>query len=100
MENDIKYCATAFIDLLGFSSHLDVSSNDLRTNIGQEAIKRLDFIEDSLLKIETEIKKNKEFFPDFFYAKRINDGLIITIDLPDFLKPSIGESFKNGISAA
>jgi hypothetical protein len=44
----VKYCVTAVIDLLGFSSHLETGGNDLRTNIGQEAIKRLQILEDAL----------------------------------------------------
>jgi hypothetical protein len=98
MENEIKYCVTAYIDLLGFSSHLEISSNDLRTQIGQEAIKRLNLLESALLIIEKEKDKGLDFFPESLYVRRINDALILTIDLPDFLKPSIGESFKNGIT--
>ena|SRR5690554_4445001 len=94
---DIKYCATAFIDLLGFSSHMENSSNDLRTTIGQEATKRLKIIEDSLEIVEDEYKNYKEFYPDKFFYQRINDGLILTIDLPDFILPNIGSPFTNSI---
>jgi hypothetical protein len=39
--SDVRYCATAVIDLLGFSAHLETGSNDVRTTIGRAAIDRL-----------------------------------------------------------
>jgi len=47
---DVKYNVTAFMDLLGFSSHLELSG-DLRTNIGQKAIERLQVLEDCIDKV-------------------------------------------------
>lgn len=98
-DPQVKYCVTAVIDLLGFSSHLEIGGNDLRTNIGQEAIKRLQILEDALRLMNDEKSLCKDEYPKEFYATRINDALILTLDLPSFLTPSIGESIKRGISA-
>lgn len=52
---------TAHIDLLGFSSHLIASSNDLRTKIGNVALKRLEILEEALQILRDEQKKAKRF---------------------------------------
>ena len=39
-------------------------------------------------------------YPTKFYYTRINDALILTLDLPRFLMPSIGEAVRDGISVA
>ena len=96
-KDDIKYCVTAFIDLLGFSNHLEVG-NDLRTTIGQESIKRLEFIEESIDLFENEKLAHKEYYPDNIAFQRINDSLILTIDLPKLLTPGIGESMKTTLT--
>lgn len=98
MENsDIKYCVTTFIDLLGISSHLEIG-NDLRTNIGQEVINRLNNLEEAINIFLKEKKKYPDFFPKNIHHRRINDALILTLDLPEFLTPRIGETVKEGIT--
>jgi hypothetical protein len=99
-DEDIKYCVVAFIDLLGFSSHLEVS-NDLRTDIGRAAIKRLESLDDVLTLITQESKKYPAFYPaEFFSYTRINDALILSLDLNDALRPSVGETFPLGKTTA
>jgi hypothetical protein len=51
--SDIKFCVTAFIDLLGFASHLEIGS-DLKTDIGQFAIDRLNNLESAIKFLESE----------------------------------------------
>ena len=97
-KDDLKYCVTAFIDLLGFGSHLEIGSNDLRTNIGKEAINRLQNLVDAIDLMKNEKNECKSEYPANFYYKRLNDALILTIDLPEFLKPTIGRSIKKGMS--
>lgn len=97
-DPQVKYCVTAVIDLLGFSSHLEIGGNDLRTNIGQEAIKRLQILEDALRLMNDERSLCKDEYPREFYHTRINDALILTLDLPGFFTPSVGEAIKRGIS--
>lgn len=96
-NQDVIYCVTAFIDLLGFSSHLEIG-NDLRTQIGQEAVKRLGTLEKAVDLIKQEAKKVKKLFPENLNFQRINDAIILTIDLPEFLTPSIGESVRRGMT--
>lgn len=93
LHKKIKYCIVGFIDLQGFSSHLEVS-NDLRTVIGQQAISRLQTLEDAL-KIIIGNKKNNSV-P--FHHKRINDSIIFTIDVDDSLLPNIGDTYKDSLS--
>jgi len=97
MDPEVKYCVTAIIDLAGFSSHLEVGYADIRTNIGQQAISRLHTLVDSLKYLETEKKSYKDYYPAFQYF-RANDSIILNIDLPQFLMPSIGDFVRNGIS--
>lgn len=33
-DEEVRYCVTAVLDLLGFSGHLEIAGNDLRTSIG------------------------------------------------------------------
>ncbi|MES2560384.1 MAG: hypothetical protein V4590_11620 [Bacteroidota bacterium] len=92
-ETDIRYCVSAYFDLMGFSSHLEVG-NDLRTNIGKEAINRLRNLE----KVMQLIKDEKAALPDFyphFNIQRINDALILVMDLPSNLTPNKGKIKKN-----
>jgi hypothetical protein len=98
-DPQVKYCVTAVIDLLGFSSHLEIGGNDLRTNIGQEAIKRLQILEDALRLMNDERSLCKDEYPKEFYQTRINDAPILTLDLPIFFTPPVGELVKSGISA-
>ena len=96
-NSDIKYCITSFTDLLGFSNHLEIG-NDLRTKIGQEVINRLNFLENSIERFMEEKKKYSQYYPMNINFKRINDSLIFTIDLPEFITPRIGEIAKEGIT--
>jgi hypothetical protein len=98
-ETKIKYCIAAMIDLLGFSSHLEISSYDLRTKIGNQAIERLQILEKSLDFMNSELSKLPQFYPEKLQVRRINDAIILAIDLDDFLIPSIGQSIRRGFSA-
>lgn len=99
MENTaLKYSVTAVTDLQGFSHHLEVGSYDLRTNIGKEAIRRLETLENSIKLLRSERKKYKSAYPKNLRFQRINDAIIFTIDLPDFLLPSLGEAIRGGLS--
>lgn len=97
-DPQVKYCVTAVLDLLGFSSHLEIGGNDLRTNIGKEAINRLQILEDALRLMDDERSLCTDEYPKVFYHTRINDAIILTLDLPSFFTPSVGEAIKRGIS--
>jgi len=96
--SDLKFNICAFIDLLGFSSHLEISSYDLRTTIGEQAIKRLETLEDGMELIRKEAKDLPEAVPKGLRIQRINDAIIFTLDLDDCLLPSIGQTRFTGIS--
>lgn len=96
---DVQYCVTTLIDLQGFSSHLEIAAYDMRTNIGQQAIKRLQILEDSLKLVKTEGVRAKQYHPTRLHLQRLNDSLFVAMDLPEFLKPSIGSTIKKGFSA-
>jgi hypothetical protein len=93
-QYDAKYCVTAIIDLQGFSSHLEIASYDVRTIIGQHAINRLKTLEEATQLLESERKLYPEYYPSKLEIKRINDALIIAIDLSEFLKPDVGKLKK------
>jgi hypothetical protein len=95
--SDIKYCVTAFIDLLGFAAHLEIGA-DLRTNIGEQAIFRLNNLSDAMEFVRNEQHNCPEHYPQIFDIKRINDALVITMDLPDHLKPELGHVSRKAIS--
>lgn len=95
--SDIKFNICAFIDLLGFSSHLEVSSYDLRTAIGEQAINRLKTLEVGMDLIIKETKGAPQVLPKDFNIQRINDAIICTMDLNDFLLPSTGQTGFTGI---
>ena len=98
MENsDIKYCVTSYIDLLGISSHLEIG-NDLRTKIGQEVINRLNLLEETIDLFLNEKKRYPKYYPKNINYRRINDALFLSIDLPEFLTPRIGETIREGMS--
>jgi hypothetical protein len=92
-DDNVKFCVTAYVDLLGFSNHLEIGA-DLRTMIGEEATKRLDNIERVIKKFREEKIRCRDFYPNDLHYKRINDCLILNMDLNDFLKPSIGQITK------
>jgi hypothetical protein len=90
-DNNTIYSISAHIDLLGFSSHLVLSSYDLRTKIGEEAINRLRIIEEATEFLENELTDCKDFYPETFRFLRFNDSLILGIDLIPPIIPSIGK---------
>lgn len=94
---EMRYSVVACIDLQGFSSHLETGNYDLRTRIGGEAIERLKILDNQL----TLLKKEKELAPEYYpklFTRRVNDSLIISIDLPDILLPSVGASVRTGFT--
>lgn len=93
-DPDVRYCVTAVIDLLGFSSHLETGGNDVRTTIGREAIARLKTLEEALTFLRLEIAAAAFAYPKGLWCQRINDAIILGLDLPDFLAPGIGETAK------
>jgi hypothetical protein len=99
MENkEIKYCICAMIDLLGFSSHLEISAYDLRTSIGKQALNRLDNLENLMNLLNLETEKFPDYYPKHFSTQRINDAIFLTMDLDDILIPSIGKISFQGLS--
>ncbi|MCP4459211.1 MAG: hypothetical protein GY816_14500 [Cytophagales bacterium] len=96
-DSSIKYCVTAYIDLAGFGNHLELG-NDLRTNIGQEALKRLRTLESAIEKFELERKRHRKHYPKTLHYQRINDSIVLTMDLPDYLVPDIGQIVKKGLA--
>src|ERR1700733_13533207 len=92
MENtdEVKYCVTAYIDLLGFETHLEIGA-DLRTTIGKKAIDRLRNLENAITIVEDELGRYPEFYPMNWDIRRINDALILTMDLPSTLRPEVGQ---------
>ena len=98
--SNVRFCVTAFTDLLGFSNHLETGANDLRTEIGKAVLERLQNLEDALKYVREERKTCPGEYPEDFAYRRINDALILTMDLPKFLTPGVGELVRNGISAA
>ena len=94
---DVRFCVCSFTDLLGFSSHLEIGS-DLRTNIGQQAINRLKVLENAIGFIEAEKKKHPHLYPKNLFYTRINDAIVLTIDLPEQLMPEIGSTRARSIS--
>lgn len=95
-SDEVIFCAAAMIDLLGFSSHLEVGGSDLRTTVGAEAVERLEYLREAQSLMKDERQKRPDYYPESLNVVRINDALILTIDLPDFLKPSIGSVVKRG----
>lgn len=98
-SSEVKFCVTAMIDLQGFSSHLEVSSYDLRTTIGKKAITRLQILEDALSLYEKEKIEFPQYYPEFHIENiRINDAIYFCMDLDDISKPGIGEIKRSGFS--
>ncbi len=98
-SSSVKFCAFAMIDLLGFSSHLEVSGYDLRTSVGKQAEERLVHLEDALEAIQVERANRSEYFPSGLGLRRINDAILVTLDLHDVLIPSVGGNRFGGLSA-
>lgn len=93
----MKYTVAAILDLRGFSSYFEAASADLRTSIGATVIERLQLLEDAVSLVE----KEKLMFPHLYppmAITRINDSIILSLDLPDELMPQVGKTIKNGWS--
>ncbi len=88
------------IDLLGFSNHLEISAYDLRTNIGKQAVSRLENMEKVLGYLKSEKERRPEYYPNNYKIQRINDAIFFTMDLDDLLIPSIGQTQFKGLSVA
>jgi hypothetical protein len=63
-----------------------------------EAIKRLETLENVIKKIKEEKAASKEFYPKRMGVNRINDSIIMSLDLPNILIPKIGDQVRNGFS--
>lgn len=95
--HEVKFCVCAMIDLLGFSSHLEISANDLRTTVGKQAVRRLETLESAVECIESERARRPEYYPETIHIQRINDALLITMDMDDLLIPSVGQTSFTGL---
>lgn len=95
----VKFSVCALVDLLGFSSHLEISGYDLRTAIGEQAIRRLETLEEGMALIRKEAEQLPQVVPEGLRVQRINDAIICTMDLDDFLLPSTGQTRFTGTSA-
>ena len=91
-EDKFVYSISAFIDLLGFSSHLNLANNDLRTEVGKLAFTRLRIIEKAINIFEKEKEQFPNLYPKDFRWMRINDALIFGMDVKDVIQSSIGKN--------
>lgn len=98
-SSGVKFSVCALVDLLGFSSHLEISGYDLRTAIGEQAIRRLETLEEGMALICKEAEQLPQVVPKSLRVQRINDAIICTMDLDDFLLPSTGQTRFTGSSA-
>lgn len=99
MEVKTKYAVSAFIDLLGFSSHLAMASNDTRTAIGQMAVKRLQNLDEAFRMIDSEFIQFPELYPsEKIHKQRFNDSLILTVELDEIIETSLGDSVWRGVN--
>jgi hypothetical protein len=88
--SDIKPSLTAHIDLLGFSEHLALARYDPRSKIGTEALNRLGFIEKALNLIEAEQTESPDLLPKGANYMRLNDSLLLQMDIDESYLPTIG----------
>lgn len=95
----LKFGVCALLDLQGFSSHLEISGYDLRTAIGDQAIRRLQSLETALASIEQERHRAPSYYPGMLTLHRINDAIILAMDLDDVLLPAVGQTSYGGSSA-
>lgn len=99
-ERAVRFSVCAVIDLQGFSSHLEISGYDLRTAIGEQATSRLHNLEEAIDRVRMEQARLSEYYPSGLHLQRINDAIIIAMDLDDILLPSVGQTIFRGLSAA
>lgn len=97
-ETDVKYCVCAFADLLGFANHLEVSAYDLRTHIGKQAVTRLENLEKAIDCLTSEKERRPEYHPSNLEVHRLNDAILVTMDLDDILVPPVGCTRFQGFS--
>jgi len=97
---DVVYCVVAVIDLQGFSAHLEVGANDIRTSVGHAAITRLDGLEEARKLMASERAGSPLGYPESLHIGRINDALILHLDLPKLLRPHTGETARTGYTIA
>lgn len=96
-DRTVKFSVCAVTDLQGFSSHLEISGYDLRTDIGEHAIFRLQNLEEAVDHINNEQSRRPDYYPVGLYLRRINDAIIIAMDLDDALLPSLGQTAFRGL---
>jgi hypothetical protein len=95
-DPNVIYCVVAVIDLVGFAAHLEVGAHDLRTTVGHAAVERLSILEEAR-KLVLDEKKTAPFaIPSSLKMTRINDALILQLDLPNRLRPQTGETGRSG----
>src|SRR6267142_457166 len=82
-DHEVKFSVCAITDLQGFSSHLEISGYDLRTDIGEHAILRLHNLEEAVDRLNDEQSRRPDYYPSGLYLRRINDAIIIAMDLDD-----------------
>ncbi|MBZ0181488.1 MAG: hypothetical protein K8F60_03455 [Melioribacteraceae bacterium] len=97
-NKDIKFSICAMFDLLGFSSHLELSAYDFRTNVGKQALDRLEYLESAIEIFNSEKNDYPDYYPIVLNIQRINDALFLTIDLDDSLIPSVGRTSFKGLN--
>jgi hypothetical protein len=93
----VKFAVCAVTDLQGFSSHLEISGYDLRTDIGEQAILRLLNLESAVDRINEERSRLAEFYRGDLQVRRINDAIVLAMDLDDALLPTLGEKHFRGL---
>lgn len=98
-EGTVKFSVCAIVDLQGFSSHLEISGYDLRTAIGEQATSRLRNLETAIDCLVSEKARRPEFYPSGLHCQRINDAILIAMDLDDILVPSVGQTAFHGLTA-
>lgn len=86
----VRPSITALIDILGFSEHLALAKYDLRSAIGLEAMRRLQFIEQALSAIEREAESDSTHMPKDVRWTRLSDSLLLQVDLPEEFTPETG----------
>ncbi|MGZ8843131.1 MAG: hypothetical protein ACXW18_05680, partial [Pyrinomonadaceae bacterium] len=96
-DQSVKFSVCAVTDLQGFSSHLEISGYDLRTDIGEHAILRLRNLEEAVDRMNDEQSRRPDYYLVGLYIRRINDAIIIAMDLDDALLPSLGQTVFRGL---
>jgi hypothetical protein len=98
MTEEVKFSLCSMTDLRGFSSHLETSDYDLRTQIGKEAIRRLELLQKALDQLQEEAKRLDRYYPNSFAVQRINDALFVAMDLDRALLPEVGSTRFAGLT--